>query len=169
LDAWQAANSAPATLDNPLPGFTRQMILCLKSEAAEGLAEVFNLLEHVGVASRLANALSIMTNRNSLPYKAYVAWCEQQGRRSGRRNSYASIRKFIIQKAVKAVFSHLPGATEATNLKLVNAMVCRADVLRALELAFGAGVFVLLMGFNWKLRYAHPRQALAQNSLLMHV
>lgn len=169
LDAWQAAKSAPATLDNPFPSFTRQMILCLKSEATEGLAEVFNLIEHVGVASRLANALLIMTNRNSLPYKAYVAWCEQQGNRSGRRNSYASIRKFIIQKAVKAVFSHLPGTTEAINLKLVNAMVRRADVLRALELAFGAGVFVLLMGFDWKSRYAQPRSALAQNSLLIHV
>ncbi|THY32499.1 hypothetical protein D6D01_02584 [Aureobasidium pullulans] len=43
-----------------------------------------------------------------------------------------------------------PGTSQATNLKLVNAMIRRADILRSLELAFGAGAFVLLLGFGWK-------------------
>ncbi|THW08393.1 hypothetical protein D6D25_07930 [Aureobasidium pullulans] len=134
-----------ATTDNPFPGFTKQMILCLKSEAAQGVAEVFNLVEHVGVAARLSKALKAMSNKESVAYKAYR-------KRSGRRGSYPSIRDLIIRTAVNAVFGHQPGTSQATKLKLVNAMVRRADVLRCLELAFGAGAFVLLLGFDWKSR-----------------
>ncbi|THY90532.1 hypothetical protein D6C95_06555, partial [Aureobasidium pullulans] len=110
IDAYTIATNASATTDNPFPGFTKQMILCLKSEAAQGVAKVFNLLEHVGVAALLSKALKAMSNKQS------------------------------------------SGTSQATNLKLVNAMVRRADVLRGLELAFSAGAFVLLLGFDWKSR-----------------
>jgi len=63
IDAYTIATNGPATTDNPFPGFTKQMILCLKSEAAQGVAEVFNLLEHVGVAGRLSKALKAMSKR----------------------------------------------------------------------------------------------------------
>lgn len=152
IDAYTVATNAPATTDNPFPGFTKQMILCLKSEAAQGVAEVFNLVEHVGVAARLSKALKAMSNKESVAYKAYRSWHDQQGKRGGRRGSYPSIRNFIIRTAVNAVFGYQPGTSQATNLKLVNAMVRRADVLRGLELAFGAGAFVLLLGFDWKSR-----------------
>lgn len=65
---------------------------------------------------------------------------------------YQSTRKFIIQKAVSTLFGHEP-TTRVEDLKLVNSLVRRAEVLRVLELAFGAGLFVLLLGFNWKNRY----------------
>ncbi|THW05270.1 hypothetical protein D6D26_02251, partial [Aureobasidium pullulans] len=152
IDAYTIATNAPATTDNPFPGFTKQIILCLKSEAAQGVAEVFNLLEHVGVAARLSKALKAMSNKQSVAYKAYRSWHDQQGKCGGRRGSYPSIRNFIIRTAVNAVFGHQPGTSQATSLKLVNAMVRRADVLRGLELAFNAGAFVLLLGFDWKSR-----------------
>ncbi|THW75977.1 putative MFS monosaccharide transporter [Aureobasidium pullulans] len=152
IDAYTIATNGPAITDNPFPGFTKQMILCLKSEAAQGVAEVFNLLEQVGVAARLSKALKAMSNKESVAYKAYRSWHDQQGKHGGRRGSYPSIRNFIIRTAVNAVFGHQPGTSQATNLKLVNAMVRRADVLRGLELAFGAGAFVLLLGFDWKSR-----------------
>ncbi|TIA42880.1 hypothetical protein D6C78_00714 [Aureobasidium pullulans] len=152
IDAYTVATNAPATTDNPFPRFTKQMILCLKSKAAQGVAEVFNLVEHVGVVARLSKALKAMSNKESVAYKAYRSWHDQQGKRGGRRGSYPSIRNFIIRTAVNAVFGHQPGTSQATNLKLVNAMVRRADVLRGLELAFGAGAFVLLLGFDWKSR-----------------
>ncbi|CAD0032232.1 unnamed protein product [Aureobasidium pullulans] len=82
------------------------MILCLKSEAAQGVAEVFNLLEHVGVAARFSKALKAMSNKQSVAYKAYRSWHDQQGKCGGRRGSYPSIRNFIIRTAVNAVFSH---------------------------------------------------------------
>ncbi|THX58607.1 hypothetical protein D6D06_02799, partial [Aureobasidium pullulans] len=135
IDAYTIATNASATTDNPFPGFTKQMILCLKSEAAQGVAEVFNLLEHVGVAALLSKALKAMSNKQSH---------DQQGKRGGRRGPYPSIRNFIIRTAVNA-----SGTSQATNLKLVNAMVRRADVFRGLELAFSAGAFVLLLGFDW--------------------
>ena len=71
IDAYTIATNASATTDNPFPGFTKQMILCLKSEAAQGVAEVFNLLEHVGVAALLSKALKAMSNKQSVAYKAY--------------------------------------------------------------------------------------------------
>ncbi|THZ40311.1 hypothetical protein D6C90_05876, partial [Aureobasidium pullulans] len=143
-DAYTIATNAPATTDNPFPGFTKQMILCLKSEAAQGVAEVFNLLEHVGVAARFSKALKAMSNKQSVAYKAYRSWHDQQGKCGGRRGSYPSIRNSIIRTAVNA-----SGTSQATNLRLVNAMVRRADVLRGLELAFSARAFVLLLGFDW--------------------
>lgn len=106
IDAYTIATNAPATTDNPFPGFTKQMILCLKSKAAQGVAEVFNLLEHVGVAARLSKALKAMLNKQDVAYKAYRSWHDQQGKCGGRRGSYPSIRNFIIRTAVNAVFGH---------------------------------------------------------------
>ncbi|KAH0364738.1 hypothetical protein KCU65_g6609, partial [Aureobasidium melanogenum] len=110
------------------PGFTKQMVICLKAEATDNMSQVFNSIEHT-----------------------YLAWRRQQGRRGGSRASYESIRKFIIRQAFTTLFGHEPEST-AANLKLANSLVRRAEVLRALELALGPGVFVLLLGFKWKSR-----------------
>ncbi|THX38985.1 hypothetical protein D6D10_04649 [Aureobasidium pullulans] len=138
IDAYTLATNAPATTDNPFPGFTKQMIRAWPRSSTW--------------SSMLA--LKAMSNKESVAYKAYRSWHDQQGKRGGRRGSYPSIRNFIIRTAVNAVFGHQPGTSQATNLKLVNAMVRPADVFRGLELAFGAGAFVLLLGFDWKSRTA---------------
>ncbi|KAH0380092.1 hypothetical protein KCU92_g7764, partial [Aureobasidium melanogenum] len=151
IAAWIAAINGPSTRDSMFPGFTKQMVVCLKAEATENISQVFNLVEYVGLANKLNKALSAMSSRHGDDYQTNLAWRRQQGRRGGSRGSYESIRKFIIHQAVTNLFDHEPEST-AANLKLVNLLVRRAEVLRALELAFGPGVFVLLLGFNWKLR-----------------
>lgn len=122
------------------------MVICLKAEATESVSQVFNLIEHVGLANKLNNALSTMSNRHGNNYQTYLIWRQQQGRRGGSHGFYDSIRKFIIHQAVSTLFGREP-ASSVANLKLVNSLVRRAEVLHALELAFGPGVFVLLLGF----------------------
>ncbi|KAG9512781.1 hypothetical protein KCU93_g10253, partial [Aureobasidium melanogenum] len=146
LGAWRAAVNGPFTRDDMFPAFTKQMVICLKAEATESVSQVFNLIEHVGLANKLNNVLSTMSNRHGNNYQTYLIWRQQQGRRGGSRGFYDSIRKFIIHQAVSTLFGREP-ASSVANLKLVNSLVRRAEVLHALELAFGPGVFVLLLGF----------------------
>lgn len=136
------------------PGFTKQMVICLKAEATDNMSQVFNLIEHVGLANKLSKALSTMSNKHRDNHQTYLAWRQQQGKYGGSRSSCESIRKFLIHQAVTTLFGHEPEST-AANLKLVNSLGHRAEVLRALESAFGRGVFVLPLGFNWKSRYVN--------------
>ncbi|KAG9682946.1 hypothetical protein KCU95_g13936, partial [Aureobasidium melanogenum] len=147
IAAWRASINGPTTRDSMFPGFTKQMVICLKAEATDNMSQVFNLIEHVGLANELSKALSTISNTHGDNYQTYVAWRRQQERRGGSLDSYGSFRKFIIHQAVTTLFGHEPEST-AVNLKLVNSLVRRAEVLRALELAFGPGVFVLLLGFT---------------------
>ncbi|KAL2030790.1 hypothetical protein VTO58DRAFT_108144 [Aureobasidium pullulans] len=124
IDAYTIATNAPATTDNPFPGFTKQMILCLKSEAAQGVAEVFNLLEHYGL----------------------------RGSHTDGKGTYESVRKFVVAKSVNAIFAYISRGLKKDNLGLVSTMVRRAEVLRGMETAYSAGVFVLFLGFDWKSR-----------------
>lgn len=50
---------------------------------------------------------------------------------------------------MSTLFGHEP-TSRVADLKLVNSLLRRAEVLCALELAFGTGGFVLLLGINWK-------------------
>ncbi|THY45631.1 putative MFS monosaccharide transporter [Aureobasidium pullulans] len=151
-DAWREAENAPVSNDNPFPRFTKQMIACMRSEAAEGVAQVFNLIEYAGVANRLTNALKVLENKHSAAYQAYLTWYGMRGSHTGGRGTYESVRKFVIAKSVNAVFAHIPRDAKKDNLGLVSAMVRRAEVLRGMETAYGAGVFVLFLGFDWKSR-----------------
>ncbi|CAD0096159.1 unnamed protein product, partial [Aureobasidium mustum] len=138
-DAWHAAINAPIAQDNPFTRLSQQIIVCLRTEAAQGIAEVFNLIEHAGVARRFTNALRVLQDTESQAHQQYITWYCQRGRSSGPRGSYDSLINFILTKALNAVFSHQVGTVKTDNLRLVTSMVLRAEVLRALENAFGAG------------------------------
>lgn len=117
-DAWHAAINASIAQDNPFPRLSQQIIVRLKTEAAEDIAEVFKLVEHAGIARRFMNALRVLQNTESQAHQQYTASYRQRGRSSGPRGSYDSTRKFIFTKALNAVFSHQVGTVKTDNLPL---------------------------------------------------
>lgn len=46
------------------------MIAYLKTEAEEGLAQVFNLIEHAGLATRLGKAMYALHRKHGAAYEA---------------------------------------------------------------------------------------------------
>lgn len=62
-DALESCHERTSCSGQHVPAFTRKMVISLKAEAAEGVSGVFNLIEHVGLATKLAKAFTTMSNR----------------------------------------------------------------------------------------------------------